>query len=117
MTAPIFIQHGGRLSGLGAEDMDRGTKSTSLLASHSDVTADRTWIKAGPPTLPDLTASLSPSGVRAMSAVSLGIGGLIGFGAYKLFKSGHPVWGTVVGLIAASSVSSGAYGLASGEKW
>lgn len=58
---------------------------------------------------------MSPAGARAAAAVGLGIGGAIGYGSYRLFKAKHPVWGVIVGLIAAGGLSMNAYTLASGK--
>lgn len=63
----------------------------------------------------DTLSSVDPNLVRVSSAVGLGVSGLIGYGSYRLFKSKHPVWGTIVGLIASIGVPGGVYGLATGK--
>lgn len=58
---------------------------------------------------------LEPAGVRAMSAGGLLVSGLIGYGAYHLYKTKHPVWATLVGLVAITGVPGALYGVATGK--
>lgn len=67
------------------------------------------------PMLDPVTSNLDPTLVRVSSGAGLVVSGLIGYGSYRLFKSKHPVWGTIVGLIAAIGVPGGVYGLATGK--
>lgn len=58
-----------------------------------------------------------PTGTRVFSGISVGASALVGYGAYRLFKSSHPVWGTLVGLLAIGGLANNTVGLITGKQW
>lgn len=59
----------------------------------------------------------SPTEVRVFSGVSLAISAAMGYGAFTLYKRNHPVWGTLVALLAVGGLANNAVGLVTGKQW
>lgn len=93
MSAPIFIQRPSMLAGLA------GLGSTGVATLSSE------------PAGPDATQ------VRVFSAVSVVLSAALGYGAYRLFKSQHPGWGTFVAIGAVGGLANNVVGLVTGKQW
>jgi hypothetical protein len=115
MAANAFIVSSG-LRGFGATGApDEPIEGARVLPSMADQWAAYTGAdKVGPSLLhvPDvvpasvkLAVGNDPMRVRAYSGAILGVHAAIGYGAYRLFKAKHPVWGTIVGLLALGGVA------------
>ena len=63
----------------------------------------------GAVTVPDAGA------YRAGALIGLGIGGVLSYGGYSLWKSKRPVWGGLLLILGMPGVISSTYQLATGE--
>jgi len=115
MAANAFIVSSG-LRGFGMAEQDKPAEGVRIAPSMADQWASYTGAdKVGSnltSVIPDVvpasvkaTVGNNPTQVRAYSAAILGVHAAIGYGAYRLFKTKHPVWGTIVGLLALGGVA------------
>ncbi|TAL42406.1 MAG: hypothetical protein EPN91_08485 [Salinibacterium sp.] len=57
----------------------------------------------------------TPSQYRAGALIGLGIGGVLSYGGYSLWRSKHQIWGGLLLVLGLPGVVSGSYQLATGQ--
>lgn len=105
MPSPIFIEDAGLSGG------NMRTRRDSLGLRGAAVMVE-------PAGLSGLgsTGAVDPASTRIWGVVNTGVGAALGYASYRLWKTKHPVWSGVVGvLLAAPSVAWGLSQLATGK--